>query len=49
MVDGGPVNTYTVPPPARCYACDAVAKAQEKHDKLKVVHPEALLWQAIRD
>jgi hypothetical protein len=49
MADGEPVNTYAVPPPIRCYACDAVEKEQERHEKLKVVRPGALLWQAVRD
>ena len=44
MADGVAVNSYRVPPPARCYACDELAKEQERHEKIGTVRPEALLW-----
>lgn len=50
MEDGGPANSYTVPPPARCHACDARIRAQEQHRKQgTVTRPEALLWPVVQD
>ncbi|MER5420327.1 hypothetical protein [Streptosporangium roseum] len=49
MRDGEPVRSYTVPHPARCYSCTAIARAQEKHSKQKTEHPEALRWSAVED
>lgn len=48
MAAGEPVHSYRVLDPARCYACDALAKEQEKHDKKGTVRAEALLWQVRR-
>ncbi len=36
-------HDWLVPPPARCFACDAIAQAQQADKRLR---PEALLWRA---
>ncbi|GHE47287.1 hypothetical protein GCM10017673_56410 [Streptosporangium violaceochromogenes] len=48
MQDGGPVHSYTVPPPARCHACDARIKAQDEHTKRGTKREQALLWHVQR-
>ncbi|MFC4006645.1 hypothetical protein ACFOY2_05395 [Nonomuraea purpurea] len=46
MAGGRPVHTYRADEPARCYACDAIAKAIEKAGDTQ--RPQALLYQARR-
>jgi hypothetical protein len=44
MHDGDAVHVFTVPPPSRCHACDALIKAQEEDAKLPSKRPAARLW-----
>lgn len=38
-------DKYTVPPPARCHACDALAAAQED---FKNPRPQAVMWHVTK-
>lgn len=48
MQDGEPVHTYLVRPPARCHACTALHKAQDKRAERSGTYDPSLFFRVER-